>query len=270
MNLLKSIKQIAPHLSNTQIRELIKQGKVSKNLKLPPEYLITKLAPNKKLDCELIKMTEDFIFLSKPSGLPSVALSFSEKNSVANWLLSIDPKLGDVSSPLESGLAHRLDNETSGLMLAARNKEAWQYLRQNWEYVKKEYTCLTSDHPPEPGLYEAWFPPKNRNSKKVTLNAGQRSDDDKLVQTEILRINSPQPPYLITIQLITGCRHQIRAHLAQMDCPIIGDILYGGLPADRLYLHSSRISFTDASGKIWDVCDDSQKLNVKSKNGSSF
>lgn len=279
MNIIQSIKKKHPHLSNRQIRSLVKQGLVGKKAELPREYLSTQLMPNPTLGCELVKMTEDFIFLSKPAGVPSVALSVAEKNSVANWLLSVDENLRHVSTPLESGLLHRLDNETSGLMLAARHKKAWNYLRKNWSLVIKEYVCLVTNDPPEspvferlgskskkkvePAVYEAWFPPRNKNRKKVLLNSHQTSSDDQLVQTKIVNHQKTEQGWWLTVELVTGCRHQIRAHLSQMECPLLGDEIYGGQKADRLYLHASRISFTDHNEKNWDVILRFPKLQDK-------
>lgn len=211
------------------------------------------LIANPNVCCRLIKITDDYIFFHKASGVHSVALKEDEKNTVANWLLSIDKNLALVSFPLESGLLHRLDNETSGVMVAARSGNAYTHLRNLFKKnsVVKEYECRVSHKKPTIGLHEAYLDQKKR--AKVKVFASQRQGLKK-IQTEIMAVQELSDNcYDVSVRLITGARHQIRAHLAFLGSPVVGDKLYGGAPAERLMLQSTRISFVHISGKILDA-----------------
>ncbi|MBU0504865.1 MAG: RluA family pseudouridine synthase [bacterium] len=266
IRILKAIKQNFPYLSQKVIKKLLKEklvmlgDKVAKEhdwvaedvvIKIPDEYLDNVLKPNPDVDCQLIKKTDDYIFLDKGPRVHSVALNISQTDTVANWLLSIDPALSKVNHMLESGLLHRLDYETAGVMVAARTQDAWHHL--NYEFKKnnvvKIYECLVTGMPPLPGTYCAYAGSANRSSQKIKVQASQ---DDLLTKmdTEVLGVEEvDNDVFLVTIKLITGFRHQIRGHLAFLGCPIIGDELYKGDPYEELMLHARELAFKDACGK---------------------
>lgn len=209
------------------------------------------LQANPKVNCKLLKQDADYIFFEKGSGVHSVAQSVDETDTAANWLLSIDANLRTVSKPLESGLLHRLDFETSGVMVAARSEKAFAVLRELFQAnaVKKEYVCLVSRSGLETGIYEAWAHGRGKRSKKVTVRDEYTAPDDaKKIVTEILEVSNSEKPR-VTISLVTGFRHQIRAHLAFLGFPLVGDTLYGGREAPRLMLHARNLGFTNSVGK---------------------
>ncbi len=229
------------------------------------------LHANSKVNCNLLKLDADYIFFEKGSGVHSVAQSVDETDTAANWLLSVDENLRTVSKPLESGLLHRLDFETSGVMVAARSEKAFAALRKLFQdnAVQKEYVCLVSRLGLTPGIYEAWAHGRGKRSKKVTVRDRDTAPDDaKKMVTEIVDVSNdsgnpllergggiaPELPegnfgavrlgsYRITLKLVTGFRHQIRAHLAYLGFPLVGDTLYGGIEAPRLMLHARRLQF---------------------------
>lgn len=266
MRLLKAVKIRYPGLSLRQIRELIAAGKVSVNGKIAKERALaadgddiavlcvrqTALAPNADVACRLVKKTRDFVFLEKSAGVHSVAHGFDEVNSVANWLLSLDA-LAAFLGPLECGLAHRLDFETSGVMVAARNAPALECVRTLFHQraVTKEYVCLVGDNPPVHGIYEAFAGKHAKSAKKIRV--GTRGTEKTAILTEILAVEPQGDSWRLTLRLITGYRHQIRAHLAFLGCPIVGDGLYGGKEASRLMLHAERIAFSDHQGKTFEA-----------------
>lgn len=246
---------------------------------------MTTLSANPNVDCRLLKKNSDYIFFEKGSGVHSVAQDVDETNTAANWLLFVDEVLRDVSVPLESGLLHRLDFETSGVMVAARNKKSFAYLKELFKknLVTKEYVCLVSTPGLKSGRYEAYAYGRGKSSKKVIV--GERDgvpDEAKKIITvvkmvchcerdEVKRGNLPdkliigdrhgglRPPrddrqdiFRITLDIHTGFRHQIRAHLAFLGFPLVGDVLYGGEPALRIMLHAKRLEFT-LGGIIYNV-----------------
>src|SRR5688572_26252622 len=104
---------------------------------------MAKLNSNPDLPCRLLKKTADFIFFEKGAGVHSVAHDATETNSASNWLLSVDSDLHEIH-PLECGLVHRLDEGTSGVMVAARNPESFEHLEKLFrkKEVEKIYLCV--------------------------------------------------------------------------------------------------------------------------------
>jgi len=253
----KAIKLQYPHLSQKIIKKLIGDGSVKigekvvkihaqvgpdAQITIPLEYQKSVLSPNENVSCKLIKSTPDFIFFNKGHKVHSVAQSFFEKESAANWLLAVDEDLRDVSKPLESGLIHRLDFETSGIMVAARNQKSFKLLKNLFvnKSVQKEYLCIVTE-PVNKGSYEAYIDLSNKTDVVVY---DQERNGLKTIQTEVCDCQDlGDKRYCLKLRLITGARHQLRAHMAFLGSPIVGDNLYGGIPAKRLMLHSHQISF---------------------------
>lgn len=212
------------------------------------------LNPDPAVDCRFISRTKDYIFLHKGPCVHSVAHAGTEKGTVANWLLSQEPGLAKIGKPLEAGLVHRLDYEASGVMVAARNPRAFDRLKGLLRdcLVAKLYVCLTA-HPPPLGRYEALAGKHPKSQKRVRVIARTGCATTKGLRpiiTEVISCDRHDTFYRVNIRLITGYRHQIRAHLAFLGCPIVGDKIYGGVPAERLMLHACKISFTD---RRWQV-----------------
>lgn len=276
----RALKDKYPYLSQKQIKKFLADNRVRINghvakthtwvvgaddISISDKYLIQKLAPNEKVDCQLIKKTRDFIVFNKGPFVHSVAHDFDETETAANWLLILDSKLDQVSSSLESGLIHRLDYETSGLMIAARNKDSFDSLKAQFtkHVVYKEYVCFVSDPPPNNGEFSAYVGKKVGSSKRIRIQKNQ-SQQKRLskIHTEILSSKKiGRQRYKLHIRLISGYRHQIRAHLALLGCSIVGDKLYGGIGAKRLMLHAMKFQFLDRNGK---------KIIIESKLNQEF
>jgi 23S rRNA pseudouridine1911/1915/1917 synthase len=160
--------------------------------------------------------------------------------------------------PLEPGLVHRLDRETSGLVVIARTAEAFERLRMAFASggARKWYRAACADSQTEPGRdqlrIESRFAPYGPGRRRVRpVLAGERSR--KLLEsashetyvTEARVIARAERRVLLRVSLLKGFRHQVRVHLAFLGFPILGDPLYGepvpdGIPA-RMYLHAERI-----------------------------
>lgn len=256
------IRKTHPQFSLSYIRSIIEAGQVKVNghvanpsawvnaqdvVVIEALLLRHELLPNLDVDCQLLQKTRDYIFFHKGIRVHSVAQSFEDVDTVANWLVALDPAQREVSHALESGVAHRLDFETSGVMVAARHKRAYTQLRKLFasHKITKEYECFVSAEPPAVGSYRAFVKSSSKNSVRVKLSK-QHSTNAILIKTLILETKHvDRNRWWIKIGLVTGFRHQIRAHLALLGCPIIGDEIYGGAPAKRLMLHSTRIAFSD-------------------------
>jgi len=199
-------------------------------------------------ELEILHADETLVFANKPAHRPSHPLRPGETGTVANALVARFPELGAASEdPREGGLCHRLDVETSGVILAARTRPAWTALREAFGQrggVDKRYWALVSGpladegeidlplrhHPRHPDRVEA-DPSGNPGAReavsefRVLARAGERS--------------------LVEVKILTGVLHQVRAHLASVGAPLVGDAIYGG-PAwpglDRFFLHARALS----------------------------
>ncbi len=274
MRVLAYLRQSLPFLTQGQLQRAFDLGwiqydgkTISRNVHLDnPERLtfndclkITELKPQADLSCEVLFKDDNFIFFDKPANMPSVAQCFWETGTVANWLLSQDVQLKNVSSPLESGLLHRLDTATQGVMVTARTTEAFSYYRDVWnDHVIKEYEAMTA-RPLRSGIYEAYAINKNKGSAVIAVSS---DEGDRVMKTEILSCQPYQDVYQIRIRLHTGVRHQIRAHLAFLGAPIIGDALYEGQACEVLQLYSKRIIIKDENGKTRYDVHSNLKVNL--------
>jgi 23S rRNA pseudouridine1911/1915/1917 synthase len=264
--LISRLKDIYPQFSRRLLEGFLEEKRVYLNgkiltqkvwvgdedeiqLKIPRDYRHV-LVANPKVACRLLGDDDDFIFLEKAHRVHSVALDFQETESVANWLLSIDPHLSQIH-PLECGLAHRLDYETSGVMVAARTVSVFEDLKKQFtdRNVEKQYECLVRGVIPDFGLHTA-FAGAHRKTEKRVVMAPQKTARFKIpVSLEILSCEAEGKNHRLKIRLITGFRHQIRVQLAHGGCPLVGDELYGGVKAERLMLHATFLSFTERGGR---------------------
>jgi 23S rRNA pseudouridine1911/1915/1917 synthase len=208
---------------------------------------------------EVLVETPDLLVIEKPEGLSSVRLPKGGEKSVVDWLLEHHPDQASIGEkPEDAGAIYRLDRETSGLLLFARTNEALDFYRRLWktEHVQKTYQALVTN----PLLKTLPIPhlisfPIGRSEKSKGKSIAIRSDADlkKIrgsllgARTKILRTESGESAERLTIQIETGAPHQIRCHLSAIGSPILGDTLYGGQAAPRLYLHCAEISLPDLS-----------------------
>jgi len=194
---------------------------------------------------------EDILVVEKPAGMPSVSLKEDEDGTLASWLLKKFPKLSTLpKGKLETGLVHRLDNDTSGLMVAARTVGAYKNLRKQFDEGKvlKEYMALVIGNPPAKGMIEDPIAHHERKKKKMVVSKSGRPAETKF--KVIKRFGKKYA--LLAVEIRTGVRHQIRTHLASIGFPIAGDRLYQNpkkrgedtLPLKRHFLHASKLGFT--------------------------
>jgi 23S rRNA pseudouridine1911/1915/1917 synthase len=138
----------------------------------------------------------------------------------------------------QPGLVNRLDNDTSGLLLAARSPDAFSLLRAALEagQIEKSYLALVS-RPLRPQAVELSLAPSPKHRSRVEVNP--------LGRTAITQVHACRPHgelFLVEVRVHRAYRHQIRAHLAAIGAPIVGDALYGGAFGARHYLHAARIA----------------------------
>ena len=219
------------------------------------------LLPNTELDCPIVYEDPDLIVLDKPAGLPCYPIQYDETETVANFLVAYNPLFQGIGEDLrEAGLVHRLDNETSGLLIAAKNKETYDCLRRDFSQkgIEKEYRAIVLGHPvPHQKIKWPIGPhPKGKKRMKVFFQAAaarRASAREAMTAFEVLK-KFPRAS-LLKVTIKTGCRHQIRVHLAALGYPILGDTLYGQKNSDslpdppRLCLHAFKMTFLQPRNK---------------------
>jgi 23S rRNA pseudouridine1911/1915/1917 synthase len=194
------------------------------------------------------------IVLDKPAGRPAHALRSGERGTVANFIAARFPEcLTAADSPLEAGLAHRLDTETSGALLAARRRDAWLALRRQFRdgTVEKVYVAAVSGVVHSAGEIMRPIEPDPRNRRRVrVLHPGEASPRARRAITRYRPLAATQSATLLEVEIATGVMHQIRAHLASLGHAIVGDSRYGGDSIDvvRHLLHAHRIGFDHPYG----------------------
>lgn len=200
---------------------------------------------------ELVVLFEDaaLIAIDKPARVPSHPLRPGETGTVANALVARFPEVASASDdPREGGLCHRLDVETSGVLLAARTREAWSAMRDAFgrRAVDKRYWALVTGPLADEGDIDLPLRHAPRHPDRVEPVIG--GGDDAREAISRFRVLARQGIHsLVEVQILTGVLHQVRAHLAAIGAPLVGDTRYGGRaepPLDRFFLHARSLGFT--------------------------
>lgn len=208
------------------------------------ESTVGEVAPHPGGEVRVIYQDDSMIAVDKPVGVPSVALRRSEHDTVANFLIERFPETATAGrSDLEGGLVHRLDNATSGVLLAARSTAAYAALRRQFDErtVRKEYLAVVSGRLLRPRVVND---PIAHAGAKMRVCASDEEASKRRAReacSEILAVEPGIDTTTVRVRIPTGVRHQIRAHLASIGHPVVGDELYGGPSAQRLALHAWRI-----------------------------
>ena len=186
----------------------------------------------------------DVIVIDKPAGMLTTHTRAKESNTAEEWLNDYVRK-GQAKSRLHVWLVHRLDRETSGVMMFAKSEEVAETFRANWnELTEKTYVArVEGEIAEERGVFESWLR-EDEDGYKVRSVAGPGQDRRaKLARTEWRKISIEDGTTLVEVSLKSGRKNQIRVHFSEAGHPVVGDVKYGGQKASRLYLHSSRLRF---------------------------
>jgi len=205
------------------------------------------LPPEPELPVPILFEDESCVALDKPAGRAGHALRSGERGTIANFLTARFTGCASAGdTPLEAGLVHRLDTETSGVLLAARTRDAWKALRRQFrnQRVRKLYVAVVQGTLARAGEVKRAIEPHPRNRRKVRV----LEESSRRARPAITRFRprgTGSDATLLEVEIETGVMHQIRAHLAAIGHPVIGDTLYGGerIPEGRHLLHARRIEF---------------------------
>lgn len=240
-----------PSLSKSMARKLVKKYKIPKKPWLAKKAIYLPIgivnfgmvSPHftGTFQPEILFENEDIIALNKPSYTHSHPLDYSCSNNLLSYLISINKNesIKVNNKNYDRGLIHRLDYETSGVIILAKNEETFEHLRTHFEkniFSKNYLAAVVGDARKLRGSLVNFAKPSLERGHKI--KEGDIHDEKvHLVVTDTQYIES-QGISLVFIKLKTGMRHQIRFQLSISGFPIIGDMLYGGEQAQRLFLHS--------------------------------
>lgn len=199
------------------------------------------LVPESGLLFPLLYEDAWLVAVDKPAGMPSHPLKPGETGTAANALMARFPEVGEASEDVrEGGLVHRLDIETSGVLLAARDRETWKAVRALFgeRAVDKRYWALVAGPIADEGAIELPLRHKGEARVEPALDGGEPGRE-ALSQFRVLGRSGELA--LVEVRILTGVLHQVRAHLAAIGAPVVGDALYGGRPLHgltRFFLHA--------------------------------
>ena len=189
--------------------------------------------------------------VDKPAGLTVHPAPGHPSGTLVNALLAVVPDLKGIGGELRPGIVHRLDKETSGLMVVAKTHQAHLELsRQIKErQVEKGYLALASGVvTPSEGVIDAPIGRNPRHRKKMAVVAGGRA-----ARTRYKVLRSSDRYSLVEVMLETGRTHQIRVHFASLGRPLVGDRVYGNRSPliNRQFLHAHLLGFTHPETGEW-------------------
>ena len=196
---------------------------------------------------------DDLIVVNKQPGLLTVAATPGSSETTAYSILRAYVKKQNARAGIY--VVHRLDRETSGLLVFARSEELQHYMRQYWRELVTERTYIALAEgvlEPREGKITTWLTEDKRNAV-VYSSPVDDGGDIAITNYQTLRVSSQasavsnQPYSLVELHLETGRTNQIRVHLASKGCPVVGDRKYGhgneSSPIDRLCLHAKVLAF---------------------------
>jgi 23S rRNA pseudouridine1911/1915/1917 synthase len=256
----KYVGENCPGLSRTQAQKLIDNGNVivdgrQEKASYKPEIgeqIEVTISPvstgnllPESIPVKILYEDDDLLVVDKPAGLTVHPAPGHPDHTLINAILSHLSNLTVQQSNVRPGIVHRLDKDTSGVMLVAKNTSALANLSYQFKSrsIKKVYITLVKGHlEPKRGIIEAPIGRDSGDRKKMSVTGESRG---RQARTHYRVIKYPGKNTLLEITLETGRTHQIRVHLAAIGYPVIGDATYGAKSAlfNRQFLHAHRLGF---------------------------
>jgi 23S rRNA pseudouridine1911/1915/1917 synthase len=216
-------------------------------LRIPPTHSVGLIAENIPLD--VIYENDELLVVNKPAGMVVHPAAGHESGTLVNAVLGYEPDLEGIGGEERPGVVHRLDKDTSGLIVMAKNERAHRWLQDQFRLrlVEKTYLALVDGKPPTPtGRVEAPIgrDPQQRKQMAITTAAKGRE-----AVSEYKTLESFPHHTLLEFHPHTGRTHQIRLHCAFLGCPIVADPIYGHKKSSvdqlkRHFLHAFRLKIT--------------------------
>jgi len=223
--------------------QMINQGNLIQVHIPPPEP--TQLVPE-DIPLDIIFENEDLMVVNKPAGMVVHPAAGHKSGTLVHAALAHAPEMIGIGGEKRPGVVHRLDKDTSGLILLAKNDQAHRWLQDQFRLRKtiKTYIALVDGKPPTPsGRIEA---PIGRDSVHRKLMSVSRIKKGREAISEYHTLESFREHTLLEVHPLTGRTHQIRVHLKFIGCPVAGDTVYGHKHAtielNRHFLHAARLT----------------------------
>lgn len=186
---------------------------------------------------------KDILVVVKPAGLLTVGTD-RDKTRTVHYLLNDYVRKGNPKSRNRVYVVHRLDRDTSGVLLFAKSEQAKTFLQENWESTDKHYLAIVHGQlTSRTGKISTHLVENSAHKVYSTQDAAR----GKLSHTAYMVLHENRGLSLVDVHLLTGRKHQIRVHFAELGHPVAGDQKYGEQQAqvsNRLALHARSISFT--------------------------
>ncbi len=251
-----------PELSRTQAQRLIEEGFVALAGKVVtkagqrlerPAVIAVRLPPPlptgnlpEAIPLDIIFENDDLLVINKPAGMVVHPAAGHGQGTLVNAVLGHAPSLVGVGDEQRPGIVHRLDKDTSGLIVVAKNDAAHRELQRQFKdrEVEKIYLALLDGRPPtDTGRIEAAIGRDVRDRKRMAVVPERRG---RPAVTEYRVLEKFAGHTFVEARLLTGRTHQLRLHFAYLKCPIVGDTVYGrrtpSLPLYRQFLHAARLT----------------------------
>ncbi len=248
-------------LTRSRVERLIREGKATVDgrpeskpgMKPRSGAVLILLVPEDKpaeaaaqdIPLRILYEDDDLAVVEKPSGMVVQPAAGNEDGTLVNALLHHLKNLSGIGGVTRPGIVHRLDKDTSGLLLVAKHDAAHVELSRQLKdrEMEKHYFAVVEGAMKEPsGVVDAPIARSKVNRKRMAVDPAGRPAETRWRVVEELGSAT-----LLDVHLITGRTHQIRVHMAHIHHPVAGDPIYGrkhGLPAPRLMLHAGSLSFT--------------------------
>jgi 23S rRNA pseudouridine1911/1915/1917 synthase len=249
-------------LSRAKIQSMISAGEVKVNEKVitKPAFkletgdkvsaVITEVNEEHPLEqniaLDVIYEDENVIVINKPAGLVVHPGAGNAENTLVNALLYRWPQIANVGETSRPGIVHRLDKDTSGVMIIAKTSIGYSWLVKQFKTRKanKTYLALVDGKPPTPtGRIETRIGRDEQHRQRMAVTYG---DQGRKAESEFYTVAEYSDHTLLEVNPLTGRTHQIRVHLAFLGCPVVGDQIYGrrrnSLEIKRFFLHASRLT----------------------------
>ncbi|MFO8102157.1 MAG: RluA family pseudouridine synthase [Dehalococcoidia bacterium] len=253
-------KYIAEHteLSRAHIQQLIREGNVliggmkarpSRGITVNEKISITVPAPApvaieaEDIPLNIIYEDSDLLVIDKPAGMTVHPAAGNWSGTLVNAIMAHCPDLSGIRGTLRPGIVHRLDKDTSGLLVAAKNDAAQLSLSAQIKnrQIEKGYKTLVFGHlEPAEGAIEAPIGRHPKNRKKMAIISNGRE-----ARTFYKVLEYVEDCTLLEVHPETGRTHQIRVHFSSIGFPVVGDVVYGGKSKLllRQFLHAHRLGF---------------------------
>jgi len=273
MRLDRAVAKECPELSRTRVQELIEEGLVLLNGKPAKDShkvragdvieVVAQQRPPLRAEPESIPLDilyedDDVIAINKPAGMMVHAGAGNSHGTLVNALLGRGDSLSQSGDPLRPGIIHRIDKETSGILLVAKNDFAHAKLADGFRLrtIKKTYLTLVQGVlKEERGRIELPIARDPNRRSRMTARDAALLPNSRAARTDWRVLARIDTTTLLEVQLHTGRTHQIRVHFSTLKHPVVGDTLYGAagqlhvgsasMPSlGRNFLHAAKIGFT--------------------------